>query len=406
MFAHCLASPARPKVPFLVTGEALELDCDDVTLKNLEGHGALEAAERWAESRRILWVLEGLKEYLPARERALVDRVLKKDAGVPAQKRYADNEHDSDSDAEDERGRTAHKLFAEGSVTSQESGQSTPINIRDVMPAPDVVPARTPPQSPQRLARAGPLTPESSPMRRRVDKGKKRQLDDPDFIPEELKPSLLPSADITFAVEKSRPFSDLENVLRNRPTPVASPQSSPSAARKRRRLGPSSPRSATENQDGTTSGISFIKNSLPSVDPMPSLSTSENHPATPPESRHSSSLARRFRIADKLCRARPDLASPAYLAKRKSWSTRSELQRQYREGLRSISNSTAVESSAADTVIRAARPPLPLEDTEEAVELDWHRSRMVAETIRGQIKRGEQVVLPALECLNSQVADE
>lgn len=50
--------------------DTLEFDQEDVTLKNLEGPGALEAAKRWAESRRMVRTLETL------RLGAFVDAVL------------------------------------------------------------------------------------------------------------------------------------------------------------------------------------------------------------------------------------------------------------------------------------------------------------------------------------------
>lgn len=120
-----------------------------------------------------------------------------------------------------------------------------------------------------------------------------------------------------------------------------------------------------------------------------------------PKGTSTSLMARRFRIADKLCRARPDLAAPSYAAKRDSWRLRSQVREQYREGLRSISDYTAAEIS----IRMGPHRTLPLEDTEDVGVMDWERSRALTEKIRAQLEKGDRVSLPALECLNSQLED-
>lgn len=51
-------------------------DVEDVMLANLEGNGAHEVAERWADSGQITRKLENLVQYLEGKERSFVERIL------------------------------------------------------------------------------------------------------------------------------------------------------------------------------------------------------------------------------------------------------------------------------------------------------------------------------------------
>jgi DNA cross-link repair 1C protein len=182
--------------------DTLEFDQEDVTLKNLEGPGALEAAERWAESRKMVRTLETLRVYLTGRPRAFVDAVLNKNtkgdsgsvvstaavAGVGLgsrnagqSRRYGASDEDTDdSDAENERARTAHKLFVEADLEAH-SGWFSPSQSLDDGPSSDRQ-ERKLSASPDRdrIRQVRLLTPTSSPVRLMMgsrNKGKKRQLD-------------------------------------------------------------------------------------------------------------------------------------------------------------------------------------------------------------------------------------
>ena len=139
MFCHCLSFPPIASSSIRLDEnpepEALEFDQEDVTLKNLEGQGAVEVTEQWAESQKMLRTLEVLREYLTGRERIFVDMVLRKETGtaearaharnengsriragggVRYLRRYGNSDEDTDnSDAKDAHGRTAHQLFAD-----------------------------------------------------------------------------------------------------------------------------------------------------------------------------------------------------------------------------------------------------------------------------------------------------
>lgn len=120
------------------------LDDGDVALKNLVGRGATDAAERWADGGKLLQKLAFIQSHLGTEESRLIDNLLGKSSpsrpveqilhssrsnGVahtrlaakplPTSSRHVskrsdlarDSENDSDGD-DDERGRTAHFLFA------------------------------------------------------------------------------------------------------------------------------------------------------------------------------------------------------------------------------------------------------------------------------------------------------
>ncbi|KAL7279809.1 hypothetical protein ACG7TL_006216 [Trametes sanguinea] len=97
MFAGCLAEDDSPSVkdpvadfcdshameppavsldeidPALLDGTD---DDEDVALKNLEGEGAREIAEKWADSGRMRKKLQVMKDFLPARYRVVVEQIL------------------------------------------------------------------------------------------------------------------------------------------------------------------------------------------------------------------------------------------------------------------------------------------------------------------------------------------
>ncbi|KDR81002.1 hypothetical protein GALMADRAFT_153374 [Galerina marginata CBS 339.88] len=111
----------------------------DVALKNLVGDGAAAVAERWADHGKLLKRLSIIREYLGEEENAIIDTLLgikksrkrrefeepssdppelhttDKGKGKEVQtSRYygRESEDESDNDSDDERGKTAHKLFA------------------------------------------------------------------------------------------------------------------------------------------------------------------------------------------------------------------------------------------------------------------------------------------------------
>jgi hypothetical protein len=268
MFNNCLSSSPIPNASDHLdenTGvEELEFDHEDVTLKNLEGEGAMKAAEQWAESRKMIKTLEVLREYLTGRKRMLVDLVLRRTTKSPSDpkrrgsragvgfKRYGDSDEDTDnSDVEDARGRTAHQLFADDTgaetgaywhTSSSQSNDESSTNVRLSL---------APPAS---NIRNWPLSPTSSPVRigsTTQDKGKRRQLDPPGVAEQKQEPVIqfgptmqLPptSSYQSYSVDVAMnsvgvnsafapdhlitPFADVNNVLGKRSTLHTPPRSS------------------------------------------------------------------------------------------------------------------------------------------------------------------------------------
>lgn len=127
--------PIPPDAVVNPDGEQLgSLGDEDVAVKNLVGDGAADLASRWAESGSIQRKVEVLRGHLGPAQNAALDRLLGVDTGYRLQngagvstalplpnakgkgkERAVDSEDESDDgwgSADDERGRTAHTLFA------------------------------------------------------------------------------------------------------------------------------------------------------------------------------------------------------------------------------------------------------------------------------------------------------
>lgn len=519
MFSHCLSVPIESHTTGCALNildadetarpDLLEFDQEDVTLKNLEGPGALEAAERWAESRKMVRTLETLRVYLTGRPRAFVDSVLNKHgkgggSAVSAamdlastglrvgswnagqSRRYGASDDDTDdSDAENERARTAHKLFADEADLEAHSGWYSPSQSLDegvVVLALDGEKQKLS-ASPDRGHQARLLTPVSSPARKIGSRNKryKRQVDH-DYVMSTGQPSPLElnspiqlsgqrhsialSTPDTSGREASggdpfhipEPLADLNNFLANRQPSHSSssrqstPSNSPQSAPKRRRLtlenlamkerssrdrpNPTHDRSmpilrahggstdgrpersmkmiatvdpsfAPTNQSSScahgtllalTPRLPFHSNTFSSFHTGRSPSISAKTASTSPSI---ATQTERLRIADKLSRARPDLVAPSYVSKRArqlSRSLKSETQKQYLRGLRSISTANSANTSMRGSV---SHDSLLLEDVPDD-GMDWNRSRLLTEMVKSQLDGGEQVTLPLLACLDSQ----
>lgn len=458
MFGHCLASPfianASGCLEVNITSEELEFDQEDVTLKNLEGAGAIEVAERWAESRKTVRTLEILREYLTGQERALVDIVIKRKAGTASipnilnpqiqahdgvryLRRYGTDEDTDSSEAEEARGRTAHQLFADQSgVEGVHIWPSSPQSSDDLSTDGRLLPA-----SPKQNLQNIPSTPSSSPVRTTSnprDNCKNQQSNPLHVLPQaelptsklgspmQLSPWSYPALDASRQL--GGPFVDVNNVLGKRVLSHTPPQPSTPAKnwiatsnrQKRRRVDTENP--AVENQSpisdrsvGSSSGDSDAQVADRVAPLLPPHALTFNYWRTQspkkiltPLSGHiqatslgidSATITERLHIGDKLSRARPDLVAPSYAPKRirqLSWSAKSKAE--HRDD-RSISPVTMG--------VRAAAPDHSIVSTDafEDDTIDWDRSRVLADTVLAQLGRGEPVALPALMCLNSQLSD-
>ncbi|TFK50772.1 hypothetical protein OE88DRAFT_1659830 [Heliocybe sulcata] len=171
--------------------DTLTDDVGEAAILNLEGDGAQETAERWAESGKLTKKLEVMRSYLTGKEEELVRCLLRK-AGVslndvpapssspgrentPTGKKgkrkvdwMVDSEDETDDDA-DERGRTAHALFYDGSFPSQKESEVSSPSKSSVASTP----GKTAPASKHSEGRPAlrneakhslPVTPRSSPV--------------------------------------------------------------------------------------------------------------------------------------------------------------------------------------------------------------------------------------------------
>ncbi|KAJ7457182.1 hypothetical protein B0H11DRAFT_1925119 [Mycena galericulata] len=193
MFAGSLAVPPPPEdvtidAELLAPDEALG-EMEDVALLNLVGGaGARDLADKWAQRGTLRSKIAVVRDWLDIAERRAVDRVLepvgpvgKVSVARREQERMVDSE-DEDSnyggEADDERGRTAHLLFASLAGIDERPSQ---------WGLPSSSPASTGGAGGSGTRQGGFLTPVSSPLRFQraphsqpagKDKGKKRQIDE------------------------------------------------------------------------------------------------------------------------------------------------------------------------------------------------------------------------------------
>ena len=166
MFSHCLhpsaqalpSTASNSQLRLGVTGhDRLTVDAQndvDVALKNLVGDGAADAAQRWADQGRLLKKFAVVRDYLGKEEHNIVDKLLSADRStkpVSGEKIYPDppeertfgdkgkgkrtraaryyaqeSEEDTDfGDSDDERGKTAHKLFSSLAGIDEEDKENT-----------------------------------------------------------------------------------------------------------------------------------------------------------------------------------------------------------------------------------------------------------------------------------------
>ena len=391
MFSQCLAATSHSSSePNLLPGvdvTTLTIE-EDVTLKNLEGPGAMEVASRWVndvntkihQGGQLIRVLEHLLPYLPAggRERMRVSSFLRmyKSSSSVARENFTAYGDDTDSDnssAEEARERTAHTLFAD-----VKEGIRAGYGSFDSSSAIDEDDQSNTKSSPKGRKSRGSL---SSPIEQ------------------------IPLASVKSPT--SIPLVDLRNTLGKRVSPIhSSPSSQPTTS-------PRSPSMPSRRQKrlkvGSDSGsMENIEMALPSGSrdlpkhtsvlsksdtPQPSQLSTQSRSSSFSHLSFDCVKAERLRIAERLSQARPDLVVPRYHQKRAqqlSWITKTKARDQYLEGMRS--------SSLAN--IELALPWEESDANDSGMNLE--RSRVLTEMVRQQVERKQDITLPALECLDSQ----
>ena len=203
MFADCVhphvdSSPqptntlGLPHLQQLVEDVAGDMD---IALKNLVGDGAADLAEKWADNGKIRQKLENVRAYLTPTENVILDRLLGVQSTPPDESdvlgsaplsrdvkdkdkeepimRYVDSEDESDGGySEDERGKTAHLLFASLAGTEESEHAwwvSSPVSQKsDALVLNELEVREAGPTKNSSLTGSGPwedrLTPVSSPV--------------------------------------------------------------------------------------------------------------------------------------------------------------------------------------------------------------------------------------------------
>ncbi|KAJ7138135.1 hypothetical protein C8R44DRAFT_868466 [Mycena epipterygia] len=460
MFAHCLAEPPPPEdlseVDVELPADEATAEMDTALLNLVGGDGALDLAEKWAESGKLRKKIEIVKSWLGIKERRAVDRVLK--PAAPSERAVVDSE-DEDSnygEADDERGRTAHFLFASlAGIEDQPSEWCLPSSSSPATPS-----------SAGGAARPGFLTPRSSPLRplpsaqgqagknKDKGKGKKRQLDSPTpparspkrgrtalgspFA--ECSPPPRPRFDASAWLTISSPPSPLHCLTTSNPPPPLRQVGNTVASSSRLPATPyistiESPRASGSPIPGiagsplrplrslirTASGAEYtFYEVLPASSPAPQqqqqysslslLSPPRASPSPIPSARRppptlqsidaeSARLAQRLRIHDRLRRAHPERAVVrTFAAKRERLEDKRfklETQAAYLEAR----NTMRVQR---ETVQRAASFETVLDEGEARVK-DYEADKGLGDRIREALRLGVQPIIPPLVSLQSQV---
>jgi hypothetical protein len=318
MFANCICS-SSPFTGPIVDGhlDVKELnDQVDACLQNLVGgEAAVGLAQRWTDDWSVKKKLEGMRRWLDGWARIAVDRVLDlriEGASSPIRRRMSRESDEETDDADDERGKTAHILFAqqgeEGNRWSRSSSSqmmSTPKKMQEMFPIPV----------------SSPL-----PLSERI-RTKRKPISSLPLSPCNRRPE--PLSDVNNVIEGGNCASDGTHIQIQ--------------AFKKQKVTVYG--NATENIEvpGSSPSIKHPDQSKPFLTsriPTPSESPDQVSPET---AARRAFRKRRLQIGEKLCLARPDLVSPTYLATRSRLLSR-HLKSEARDEYMRIMHSISVDS--------------------------------------------------------------
>ncbi|KXN90337.1 Protein artemis [Leucoagaricus sp. SymC.cos] len=487
MFTGCLSDSVTADVRKLTPLSSNPLyEDEDVAIKNLVGCGDVaELALYWADSGSIRRKLEVARGYLKQPERVIVDRVLGTSMSFRAPPlsmaskekgkekaihdlRYGSDDETEDEDDADERGRTAHKLFASlarvdeketswwfSSPVSDKGGPQDSHHVTSpYLPGPSLTESGT--KNPVSHI----LTPVSSP-----------------FCPVKKAPSprvwQLATPTPTHGHQKHAQRHDLR-VEKNFASPIYLQSSSPShtifssprlKSKVPEKISLKSPLAEQKNRISTGD----VHNSVTFSSPVPSKSHSQRQskttsilhaaveptseltslvagyqgmgnkspllstpPPQPSSSRRSSprsqlvfkktrsqrahSYLRRIKIGERLAKLRPNAVAPSYASKR------TKLFAQYVKLETRKTHAPAVAEFGEVAPTKNEQKPrgnqsiggLKVEPTVLSFEvmdddgyssMDWNRSRDLADAVRSAIADGRLISLPGLKCVDSQSSD-
>ena len=479
----------------------------DVALKNLVGDGAADLAERWAENGKLKQKLELVRASLSHSENSILDRLLGVHPTLPDQSdtlgnaqlsrdekgkgkeqpaaRYVDSEDESDDRfSEDEKGKTAHLLFAnmagiEGNehawwVSSPASQNSDAWFLdhlemeksRSAMNSP-AVPAHpgigapsakhltsalspvrpvrrkhcSPPQAvlapPKRTREGNSTSPSRTPphLRKRVFSGDRTHHSRSHASPHASTAAHPAKQSLITPVASS---SRLPAPIRQQPDLPSSPllevknyppKQTPTlgdyatfvglkriASNPGHGVTPSPDRDQNRASDGVSRPARIIREShrrsSSSQRPLVSVPTLPNHYLAgrreedrraynqDRRARRSKLHAQRLSIGERLARARPDLVVPIYKSKREALLAR-EARAQERVRAREREQhkiKMKAHLEATGTLLSFET----VDDDNHDGGMDWDRSRMLAEAIKADIANGRRLVLPPLDCAETQ----
>ncbi|KNZ74955.1 Protein artemis [Termitomyces sp. J132] len=477
MFADCLHFEPSvvdiPDVELDLTSDGQDVVDEDVYMKNLVGEGAAAVAERWAEKYHLRKKLDILSEYLELDMYDKMARIF----GLPRQpvpllspkvavsyppkrkgkERAIDSEDETDNGwSDDERGKTAHQLFA--SIAGIEASNehlwwvsSSPVPSQDETDQGDILEPVLMEQgsipTPSKANQPGPsvpwtsrLTPRSSPVQLKkrstapvllnVTPIKQRASpttrSKPSRTPQARTPitAQLPPSSPHIYVSSPSPLVEVKNVTGKgaaSPLPI---EDSPFSI-KLIGISYSSANFIHDNgeNDDTLPQIakSFGKRTVCDSSPQqgtPCRKRNKRHPsskpsdgakdyasvsraeANPSSSRRGQLRKQRLRIAERLVEARPDLINPSYAAKRTKLLARSVGSPSFQLHPHGMSGNDESQTSTSRMVTSEILSFRTVDDGDGG--MDWDRSRELAAALRADVLRGRRLMLPALACVESQ----
>jgi hypothetical protein len=481
MFVGCLSengnADAKKLSPFI--SKLLDED-EDVAIKNLIGCGDVAGlARRWADSGSTRRKLEIAREYLKPPERVIVDRVLgtsvsyrhsppsmvnKGKEKAIQELRYGTDDDTDEDDADDERGRTAHRLFASlagvdeketswwySSSPSDKERQAYQAIVTPVRRGSSkMVPCKPFPNQPPPL-----LTPVSSPIRpaEKAPSGQIRQLTTPSpshrnsgrslaspicllsSSPLQTIFSLEPKSELKvpekfalkspLAEQKNRISEDMESSLT-----CHYPDFSGAGSSQNRSKSPILHflSSQVSNFSSPGAGEQVLEHKslvVRRTKPASSLRRASHTRSPLPKKRQvqpAHPYLQRIRIGERLALSRPDAVAPSYASKRQNLFrryVRLETKESYAQAVAEIGDVTSTSAPDNPTIAKGSQQQqssggglrneptvLSFDDVVDIENddggMDWNRSRDLADEVRGAIANGRPISLPALKCADSQ----
>jgi len=474
-----------------VLGAAALNDCD-VALKNLVGNGASDVADKWADDGKLLKKLSFIRSHLGDEEKRVIDKLLGNECLVeqtrcPARtedkpevlqsnvrkalardrsNNFArDSEDDTDGDSEDERGRTAHILFAALAGIDPEDKENTwsftsppspaeknctlgsmsrftekgggelvhdgdwrlnrltpisspmlPVVSRKVVPS-------TPKRLPKKATQGQLLKPCTQVNQLNNSPPAKCSLKLPNFLmassPQGITPNTLTSH-LNLSTSVQTPVAPVtthqgepqwESVKDLRKDITKSNCASMIIPRKRLPESvdhPYKPKKPCLGNDAQNDSRPAIPSASPSDHTIPCVTKQET-----PKSLQSVPWVRterehwhdkRMAMSCKVAEALPHMVAPSYQKKRVRQLA--QLERKLKERLRSYVPMDHLETTTDNQNRNLVLEPtiLSFESTSDDTEekLDWNRSRMLAEAIREEVAQGRKPTIPLLQCIQSQ----